>query len=93
MIAPLGWKLVPVEPTNGMVAGADKVIGSSNRLLAGDIYRAMIAAAPEPPPYEPSKAEVDALISRIGIDCGFSISQAKARAALIAADKARLEGK
>jgi hypothetical protein len=47
-----GWKLVPVEPTREMWAAmADSLYGYKNRhhdKVAGDLYRAMLAAAPTP---------------------------------------------
>ena len=41
-----GWVLVPKEPTDEMEVAAMKV--SINNTWVGDIYRAMLAAAPEP---------------------------------------------
>ena len=49
-IVPQGWKLVPLEPTTEMVEAAFDAIPAS--LLDGKIrthYRAMLAAAPQPP--------------------------------------------
>lgn len=47
-----GWRLVPIEPTREMWAAmADSLYGYKNRhhdKVAGDLYRAMLAAAPLP---------------------------------------------
>ncbi|WP_277973401.1 hypothetical protein [Pantoea agglomerans] len=40
-----GWKLVPVEPTEEMIAAGDQFMDGLSRL--GDAYDAMLAAAPE----------------------------------------------
>ena len=52
---PDGWKLVPVEPTNEMIASASKLSGETGmrnagvgRLLRRD-YAAMLSAAPPAP--------------------------------------------
>lgn len=42
-----GWKLVPVEPTEEMIAAGDQFMDGLSRL--GDAYEAMITAAPTPP--------------------------------------------
>ncbi|MGC0823031.1 hypothetical protein WKG93_08795 [Pantoea agglomerans] len=42
---PEGWKLVPVEPTEEMIAAGDQFMDGLSRL--GDAYDAMLAAAPE----------------------------------------------
>jgi hypothetical protein len=42
---PDGWKLVPVEPTEEMIAAGDQFMDGLSRL--GDAYDAMLAAAPE----------------------------------------------
>jgi len=42
---PEGWKLVPVEPTEEMIAAGDQFMDGLSRL--GDAYYAMLAAAPE----------------------------------------------
>jgi hypothetical protein len=42
---PEGWKLVPVEPTEEMIAASDQFMDGLSRL--GDAYDAMLAAAPE----------------------------------------------
>jgi len=44
-IVPAGWKLVPVEPTEEMIAAGDQFMDGLSRL--GDAYDAMLAAAPE----------------------------------------------
>ncbi|ASN72209.1 hypothetical protein 3S15_23 [uncultured Caudovirales phage] len=47
---PMGWKLVPLEPTDSMLLAAvsdDQGAKGLRRLLAGDNYRAMLAAAPK----------------------------------------------
>jgi hypothetical protein len=54
-----GWKLVPVEPTNKMaIAGA--AIWGFDHEKAVPVYKAMLAAAPEPP-----ADERDAEIARL----------------------------
>lgn len=45
--APDGWKLVPVEPTEEMIAAGDQFMDGLSSL--GDAYDAMLAAAPAPP--------------------------------------------
>lgn len=53
-----GWKMVPVEPTAGMLAAwsmADRYSFAS----FGDRYKAMLAAAPVPQP-EPSAGQIEA---------------------------------
>lgn len=42
---PEGWKLVPIEPTEEMIAAGDQFMDGLSRL--GDAYDAMLAAAPE----------------------------------------------
>ncbi len=46
-----GWKLVPVEPTYIMVQAGAKLVKNNFPVHTGtlDIYKAMLAAAPEPP--------------------------------------------
>jgi len=44
-LPPPGWKLVPVEPTEEMIAAGDQFMDGLSRL--GDAYGAMLAAAPE----------------------------------------------
>lgn len=44
-LVPEGWKLVPVEPTEEMIAAGDQFMDGLSRL--GDAYDAMLAAAPE----------------------------------------------
>ncbi|MGC1098536.1 hypothetical protein WKH53_14560 [Pantoea agglomerans] len=44
-LVPDGWKLVPVEPTEEMIAAGDQFMDGLSRL--GDAYDAMLAAAPE----------------------------------------------
>lgn len=46
---PKGWKLVPIKPT-GMMLGHGHRNGGQNA-PCGMIYRAMVAAAPEPPTF------------------------------------------
>ena len=51
LTAPEGWQLVPVEPTKDMCeAGAIAPVKNrqSETTWIGDIYRAMLAAAPSP---------------------------------------------
>jgi len=46
---PSGWKLVPVEPTQGMLSAATyNVIKDFDDLDAQDAWTAMLAAAPQP---------------------------------------------
>lgn len=40
-----GWKLVPIEPTEAMIAAGDQFMDGLS--LLGDAYDAMLAAAPE----------------------------------------------
>ncbi len=48
--APDGYALVPINPTEAMqVAGSDYLPGDSDEYVATDVYRAMLAAAPQPP--------------------------------------------
>ena len=50
---PVGWKLVPVEPTEAMkAAGLNVVLRYDD---AVDAYRAMLAASPTPPSQEDGK--------------------------------------
>ena len=44
---PQGWKLVPVEPTQEMLDHVNRTVPDLFEL--GDEYRAMLAAAPQPP--------------------------------------------
>lgn len=44
-MVPEGWKLVPFEPTEEMIAAGDQFMDGLSRL--GDAYEAMLAAAPE----------------------------------------------
>lgn len=52
-LVPEGWQLVPMEPTREMWAAmADTLYGYKNRhhdKVAGDLFYAMLAAAPTPP--------------------------------------------
>jgi hypothetical protein len=50
-----GWKLVPVEPTDAMALAACKVSLRNPAINGVDQYRAMLAAAPQPP--APSEAD------------------------------------
>lgn len=56
---PKGWKLVPIEPTLGMVSrGADIDVGHDfdapaviiGNLAAREVWAAMLGAVPPPPP-------------------------------------------
>lgn len=49
-IDPLGWKLVPVEPTLEMLrSGVQReLVDASHYGRLGDTYRAMLSAAPKP---------------------------------------------
>lgn len=44
-LVPEGWKLVPVEPTEEMIAAGDQFMDGLS--LLGNAYEAMLAAAPE----------------------------------------------
>lgn len=44
-VVPEGWQLVPVEPTNEMIHPLDQFMRPTS---AREIYRAMLAAAPNP---------------------------------------------
>jgi len=44
-LMPEGWRLVPVEPTEEMIAAGDQFMDGLSRL--GNAYEAMLAAAPE----------------------------------------------
>lgn len=46
-LVPDGWQLVPVEPTEEMIAAADQFMDGLSRL--SDAYEAMLAAVPTPP--------------------------------------------
>ena len=50
--APDGWRLVPVEPTDEMLDAATRELPSPWKSMAG-LYRAMLAASPEPPSEPP----------------------------------------
>jgi len=41
-----GWKMVPIEPTDEMLAAGDKFMDGLSEL--GNAYSAMLAAAPKP---------------------------------------------
>ena len=122
------WRVVPVEPTREMIEAGNTVsedagdiwepsagINYSGPSCGLEVWEAMLAAAPKPPPYEPSEAEVEAAAeagyatyrgffgdgAREFHDRGWREQReefrerwrATARAALVAADKARQEGK
>ena len=95
------WKLVPVEPTKKMLTAGWSSGTSKAHNISGNVWDAMLSAAPDPPPYELSEAEVraaceqiDALLEKImTAKHGFVYATMDtALAALIAADKARREG-
>lgn len=44
-LVPEGWKMVPVEPTEEMIAAGDQFMDGLSSL--GNAYYAMLAAAPE----------------------------------------------
>ena len=46
---PEGWKLVPIEPTSEMLDAGDYV-GADYYDIAGSVYDAMLAAAPDAKP-------------------------------------------
>lgn len=56
---PSGWKLVPMEPTGVMKdCGAGSLpVAASRPWAAGDCYRAMLAAAPQPPAALPGEQD------------------------------------
>ncbi|HWW99515.1 hypothetical protein [Collimonas sp.] len=59
-----GWKLVPADPTDAMqMAGAESIgfdTTAINKIWTGNkAYRAMIAAAPMPPPTDPILCDED----------------------------------
>lgn len=65
MTIPDGWKLVPLEPTDDMVANirrrqlADRAAWGVEPLMDDKwAYRAMIAAAPKPPEDDPEEMRV-----------------------------------
>lgn len=60
---PSGWKLIPVEPTREMLTTWIKADVVSNR-TAPDLYRAMLAAAPEAPAQQPpTEEQIDAAVA------------------------------
>jgi hypothetical protein len=66
-----GWKLVPVEPTIRQMAAMGPAIracydmdGVSGNVV--DVYRAMLAAAPQPPTTEQSSAVEKQLVGVVG---------------------------
>ena len=80
--------VVPAEPTEEMHAAGWGSGTSKARNISGNVWDAMIAAAP---PYEPSEAEVEA-VYKVWKEWQFPADGSRldqARAALIAADKAR----
>lgn len=66
------WKLVPLEPTEKMVHAGEDV--DSPRPF-GKVYRAMLAAAPEPPHLSMTKEEAATFQDWRGIDgaCAFHL--------------------
>ena len=46
---PPGWKLVPIEPTWAMICALTLPLGEGRQRSFGEVYREMVAAAPEPP--------------------------------------------
>lgn len=46
---PEGWKLVPLEPTPEMLDALAEYIASNRSLYESGLYKAMLAAAPQPP--------------------------------------------
>lgn len=74
--APDGWKLVPVEPTDAMSMGGVKSYGDAfyfKTCHAAECWKAMLAAAPQPPAPEPRGAtrilpqtEIDELLGLTG---------------------------
>lgn len=87
MNIPEGWKLVPVEPTGGMVQSgyAELPIGAHMMGYAGikAIFSAMIAYAPTPPAHDPQpgswipvQAAIDEYLDEYECDDGESICHA-----------------
>ena len=55
---PQGWKLVPLDPTNGMVLSAAGICSDKNEQdSVKAAYYAMLAAAPQPPEVEIGKEQ------------------------------------
>jgi hypothetical protein len=80
---PAGWVMVPVEPTDAMIVHAHQVCDGTH---AGDVYRAMIAAAPKAEPADPLQ-QLTELSEQAGLyDADFG-KPAVAPAAPAAADK------
>lgn len=56
-MVPAGWKLVPVEPNCSMVLAGERSLEQHDFLRLDSAYRAMLAAAPQPPVVEQPQAE------------------------------------
>lgn len=54
MNVPEGWKLVPIEPTKEMDKAAYFAEKTRGVRSYSDLYRAMLAASPEPPATQPN---------------------------------------
>ena len=82
------YVVTPVEPTEEMHTAGMRPF---NDRLAGvaDVWHAMLTAAP---PYEPSDDEIYVVALQMWGPTYWSNHRHEARAALIAADKARREG-
>ena len=109
------WRMVPEVPTDAMMRAVSNLAIRLNRpdrdVPITDGYIVMLAAAPKPPPHEPSDAEVEAAAREIGRVLEETQGEGTvfnprendfdwrpelrvmARAALVAADEVRQEGK
>lgn len=96
-----GWKLVPVEPTEAMIAaGADRISNNDDQLCDTDVgaalmgYRAMIAVAPSAPtpPIPAEVAEALERIKHLSGDWNSPVMDAwdRSRAALLSGNKGSL---
>lgn len=75
---PEGWKLVPVEPTVEMRRAGT----AANDGIVSDIYRAMLAAAPQPPSAQDDAIEALREVARIAHDGGGNLGFGEALVAI-----------
>ena len=54
-MAPDGWKLVPVEPTQSMNNAGLSAVNQHGKRFVWETYRAMLAAAPATPQADPKR--------------------------------------